>query len=172
MRRDKEGERGEIEETGGTGAWSLTSVMDGDTDLSARVIAAAIEVHRELGPGLLESVYRSCLVHELRSRNQRVETEVPLPLTYRGMRVGCSYRLDLVVEQTLIVELKAVDALEPLHVAQLLTYLRLTNQPLGLLINFNVPALKKGGIRRVVLSSVFSSPDPPSDPPRPPRLRG
>ena len=131
--------------------------MDGDAALSARASAAALDVHRELGPGLLESAYLSCLVHELRSRGQRVETEVPLAVTYRGMRLECGYRLDLVVERTLIIELKAVHVLEALHTAQLLTYLRLTGQPLGLLIHFNVPALKQG-IRRVVLSSTrFSS---------------
>ena len=130
--------------------------MDGDTDLSARAIAAAIDVHRELGPGLLESAYRSCLVHELRGRGQRVETEVPLAVNYRGVRHECGYRLDLVVERTLIIELKAVHVLEALHTAQLLTYLRLTGQPLGLLINFNVPALKHG-VRRVVLTSTRSS---------------
>ena len=90
--------------------------MDGDTEPSARVIAAAIEVHRELGPGLLESAYRYCLVHELRSQGQRVETEVRLPLAYRGRRLECGYRLDLVVERTLPVELKAV-RLEALHTA-------------------------------------------------------
>jgi GxxExxY protein len=129
--------------------------MDGDTDLSASAIAAAIEVHRELGPGLLESAYRCCLVHELRCRSLRIETEVPLAINYRGIQLDCGYRLDLVVERTLIVELKAVRALERLHVAQLLTYLRLTNQPLGLLINFNVPVLREG-IQRVVLTSMLS----------------
>ena len=126
--------------------------MDGDTDISAVAIAAAIDVHRELGPGLLESAYRSCLVQELRSRGTRVETEVPLAVTYRGKRLPCGYRLDLVVERTLIIEVKAVQALEALHMAQLLTYLRLAAQSLGLLINFNAPALKRG-IRRVVLTS-------------------
>jgi GxxExxY protein len=129
--------------------------VDGDTELSARVIAAAIEVHRELGPGLLESAYRSCLVHELRSRGQLVETEVPLAVVYRGMQLECSYRLDLVVDRTLIIELKAVHVLEALHTAQLLTYLRLTGRPLGLLINFNVPCLKPG-IRRVILTRAGS----------------
>ena len=123
--------------------------MDGDTGVSSIVISAAIDVHRELGPGLLESAYRICLLHELRSRGQRVETEVPLALTYRGTRLPCAYRLDLVVEGTLIVEVKAVRALEAVHAAQLLTYLRLAGQPLGLLLNFNVPILARG-IRRVV----------------------
>jgi GxxExxY protein len=131
-------------------------VMDGDTELSARVIAAAIAVHRELGPGLLESVYRCCLLHELRSRGLRVETEAPLAVVYRGLRLECGYRLDLVVERTLILELKAVHVLDALHTAQLLTYLRLAGQPLGLLINFNVSVLKQG-IRRVVLTPSASS---------------
>jgi len=123
--------------------------MRGDTDLSARVIAAAIEVHRELGPGLLESAYRTCLVHELLSRGQQIETEVPLAVQYRGVQLECGYRLDVLVGRKLIVELKAVHTLEALHMAQLLTYLRLAGQPLGLLINFNVRVLKQG-IRRVV----------------------
>ena len=129
--------------------------MDGDAALSARASAAALDVHRELGPGLLESAYLSCLVHELRSRGQRVETEVPLAVTYRGMRLECGYRLDLLVERTLSIELKAVRVLEALHTAQLLTYFRLTGQPLGLLINFNVPVLKPG-VRRVLLTSTRS----------------
>jgi GxxExxY protein len=126
--------------------------MDGDTRLSGVVIAAAIAVHRELGPGLLESAYRACLVHELRCRGRRVESEVPVTVTYHGVQLPRSYRLDLLVEGTLIAELKSVHALEALHTAQLLTYLRLTGQPIGLLINFNVPVLRLG-IRRVVLHS-------------------
>jgi len=129
--------------------------MDGDTDLSALVIAAAIEVHRELGPGLLESAYRSCLVHELLGRGVRVDAEVPLAVTYRDKQLECCYRLDMVVERTLLVELKAVQALDELHSSQLLTYLRLARQPLGLLINFNVPLLRRG-IRRVILTSAAS----------------
>src|SRR5262249_16151112 len=123
--------------------------MDGETDLTARVIADAIEVHKELGPGLLQSAYRSCLVDELRSKCLRVETESPLPVVYRGVQLECSYRIDLIVEGTLIVELKTVSALDDLHLAQLLTHLRLFGQPLGLITNFNVPALKQG-IRRVI----------------------
>jgi GxxExxY protein len=126
--------------------------LDSDTGLTGLVIAAAIDVHRELGPGLLESAYRTCLVHEIQSRGARVETGVPLPLAYRGVPIACGYRLDLVVEGTLIVELKSVQALEALHTAQLLTYLRLAGHPLGLLINFNVPLLKPG-IRRVIRTS-------------------
>ncbi len=130
--------------------------MDGATDVSGAVIRAAVEVHRELGPGLLESAYRVCLVHELRGQGMRVEAEVPLPVSYRGVRLECGYRLDLVVEEGLIVELKSVQALDDLHTAQLLTYLKLCCRPLGLLINFNAPLLKQG-IRRVILSSASRS---------------
>ena len=133
--------------------------MDGDTATSEQVIGAAVEVHKELGPGLLESAYRACLVHELRLQGVRVEAEVPLPLHYRGLMLDCGYRLDLVVAGELIVELKAVQALDPLHLAQLLTYLKLAAKPVGLLINFNVPLLKLG-VRRVVhcLASAPSAP--------------
>jgi GxxExxY protein len=117
--------------------------------ITESVIGAAVEVHRELGPGLLESAYRTCLSEELRSRNLRVEAEASLPLTYRGIRLECGYRLDLLVEQQVLVELKAVRALDDLHLAQLLTYLKLSGKRIGLLVNFNVPLLKHG-IRRVI----------------------
>jgi len=126
--------------------------MRGDTGTSERVIGAAIEVHRVLGPGLLESAYRACLVHELRVQGVSVDAEVPLPLLYRGMKLDCGYRLDLVVAGELIVELKSVQALDPLHSAQLLTYLKLARKRVGLLINFNVPLLKLG-IRRLLMDS-------------------
>jgi GxxExxY protein len=103
------------------------------------VIGAAVEVHRALGAGLLESTYRTCLTHELRLRGLEVEAEVPLPLTYRDVRLECGYRLDLLVERQVIIELKAVRALDDLHAAQLLTYLKLSKKRIGLLINFNVP---------------------------------
>ncbi|MCX9157111.1 GxxExxY protein [Niveibacterium sp. 24ML] len=117
--------------------------------LSERVIGAAIEVHRHLGPGLLESVYADCLCEELRLAGLLAEREVALPLEYKGVRLARTLRLDLLVENQLIIETKAVSTLEPVHTAQLLTYLRLANQPLGLLLNFNVPALRQG-IKRVV----------------------
>lgn len=126
-----------------------------ETDCSHAVIGAALEVHRELGPGLLESAYRGCLLHELGTRGLRVAGEVPLPVYYRGIRIDCGYRLDLMVEDQLVVELKAVKSLEPIHTAQLLTYLRLCRRPLGLLINFNVLLLKEG-IRRVIDSTLRS----------------
>lgn len=117
--------------------------------LSKRVIGAAIEVHRHLGPGLLESAYQACLAEELRYLRIPFEEQVPLPLTYRDRKLDCGYRLDFVVGSGLVLELKSVDEIAPIHVAQLLSYLRLSTRGLGLLINFNVPILKNG-IRRVV----------------------
>jgi GxxExxY protein len=118
-------------------------------EVSGQVIGAAIEVHRELGPGLLESAYEACLVHELRQRGIQVEQQVPQPVFYKGLQLECGYRLDLLVENRVIVELKAVEALAPIHEAQLLTYLKLRKLRLGLLINFNVPILKNG-IKRLL----------------------
>ncbi|NJL55562.1 GxxExxY protein [bacterium] len=106
-------------------------------------------VHRELGPGLLESAYETCLKYELKQAGLAVESQVPQPVSYKGMALECGYRLDVLVEDLVIVELKAVEALLPIHDAQLLTYLRLRNLWLGLLINFNVPILKHG-IKRLV----------------------
>ena len=119
-------------------------------ELSEQIIGAAIEVHRHLGPGLLESAYRRCLVHELGLRGLSVQTEVSLGIDYKGIRLASGYRLDIVVENKIIVEVKAVDALAPIHQAQLLTYLRLGGYQLGLLVNFNVPVLREG-IKRLVL---------------------
>ena len=120
-----------------------------ENGLSNGIIGAAIEVHRHLGPGLLESVYRDCLAYELRSRRVRVETEVLLPVRYKALELEAGYRADIVVERSVIVELKAVDAIVPVFTAQLLSYLRLSSIKLGLLINFNSVHLKDG-IRRVV----------------------
>jgi GxxExxY protein len=117
--------------------------------LSNEVIGAAIEVHRQLGPGLLESVYRDCLVYELKSKELDVAREVTMPVRYKGLEFPAAYRADLVVEKKLILELKAVEALLPVHAAQLLSYLKISGARLGLLINFNV-AQMKNGIRRVV----------------------
>lgn len=119
-------------------------------DLTTHIIGAAIEVHRALGPGLLESAYRRCLAHELAIRGLKVAQEVSLPLEYKGLRLDDTYRLDLLVEDKVIVEVKSVARLEAIHLAQTLTYLRLSRQEVGLLLNFNVPALKDG-IRRVSL---------------------
>ena len=113
------------------------------------IIGAAIEVHRDLGPGLLESAYETCLAFELVERGLKVEQQKPLPVVYREVKLDCGYRLDILVEEAVIVEVKAVDRLAPIHKAQLLSYLRLSGCKVGLLINFNVKVLKDG-IRRVV----------------------
>jgi GxxExxY protein len=110
--------------------------------LSQKVIGAAVQVHRELGPGLLESAYEACLAYELRELGFMVETQKPLPIKYPGMKLDCGCRLDIVVENKIIVELKAVEKLQPVHEAQLLSYLRLSEISLGLLINFHSPFLK------------------------------
>jgi GxxExxY protein len=117
--------------------------------ITESIIGAAIEVHRALGPGLLESAYETCLVFELVERGLQVEQQKPLPVIYREVKLDCGYRLDLLVEESVIVEVKAVDRLAPIHQAQLLSYLRLSGCKVGLLINFNVKVLKDG-IRRVV----------------------
>ena len=114
------------------------------------IIGAAIEVHRGLGPGLLESAYCACLCRELNVRGVPFEREKPLPLEYKGIRLDCGYRLDLLVASSVVVEIKSVEVLAPIHEAQLLTYLRLGGWHVGLRINFNVAALKQG-IRRKIL---------------------
>jgi GxxExxY protein len=114
------------------------------------VIGAAIEVHRALGPGLLESAYEECLCRELSLRQIGYERQRPLPVTYKGLDLDCGYRLDLLVADTVVVEIKAVESLLPIHEAQLLTYLKLGGWKVGLLINFNVPVLKQGIRRRVL----------------------
>ena len=118
-------------------------------ELSNLVIGAAIEVHRHLGPGLLESAYEECLCHELALNKISFERQKSLPVIYKGVHLDCGYRLDILVEKLIIVELKTVEHIEPIHEAQLLTYLKLSGLWLGLLINFNVPILKQG-IRRIV----------------------
>ena len=117
--------------------------------LTGEVIGAAIEVHKLLGPGLLESVYEECLCHELKLRNICFERQKDLPVEYKAVKLDCGYRLDVVVENSLILELKSCNALQPIHEAQLLTYLKLTGIKTGLLINFNVSILKNG-IKRLV----------------------
>lgn len=115
-----------------------------ENELSTLVIGRAIEVHRALGPGLLESAYQECLFYELQQIGLYVEREKPLPIIYKEIRLEQGYRLDLLVEGELVVELKTVDILTEVHFAQILTYLRLGNFPLGLLINFNVKMLREG----------------------------
>ncbi len=117
--------------------------------LSKEVIGAAIEVHKALGPGMLESVYQSCLAYELRDRGLNVETEVSIPVIYKELSINDAYRIDMMVEGRVVLELKAVEMVLPVHGAQLLSYLRLARKQLGLLINFNVPVLSKG-VKRVV----------------------
>ena len=117
--------------------------------VSHEVIGAAIEVHKQLGPGLLESVYRICLAHELRSRGISSRTEVPFQMSYNGQQLDSCFRLDLLVENLVIVEVKAVERLEQIHHMQLLTYLRLTERWLGLLINFNVERIQQGLRRKL-----------------------
>lgn len=125
--------------------------IDGELDALARqVVDAAFKVHRSLGPGLLESAYEICLGVELRHRGLLCETQVPVNIAYGGVTVDSAFRLDLLVDARLIVEIKAVEKLLPVHEAQLLTYLRLSSRRLGLLINFNVPLIKNG-IKRLAL---------------------
>lgn len=123
----------------------LRSLVD---PVSERVLGACIEVHRRLGPGLLEACYEKCVCLELELRGIRFERQVALPVLYKGLRLEQSYRLDLLVEDSLVVEIKAVEQLLPVHVSQTLTYLRLGNFPTGLLINFNQATLK-AGVRRL-----------------------
>ena len=123
--------------------------MNQEDSLSREIIGAAIEVHRYLGPGLLESVYEHCLCKELSERGILHRQQQPLAVRYKGDVLDCGYRLDIVVEDKVVVELKAVNALEPIHEAQMLTYLKMLECKLGLLINFNVPVLKRG-IKRIV----------------------
>jgi GxxExxY protein len=132
-------------------------------EFTEQVIGACIEIHRQLGPGLLESAYEECLCYELAQRGIRFERQKPLPVKYKNINLDCGYRLDLVVEGKIIVELKTVELLLPIHEAQLLTYLKLSGLTLGLLINFNVPVLKNG-IKRIVNNFIDSSASP--------RLRG
>jgi GxxExxY protein len=121
-----------------------------EEQITEGIIGAAIEVHRHLGPGLLESAYDECLCHELHLRSLSFQRQVELPIDYKGVKLDCGYRLDLVVENAVIVELKSVERILPIHHAQLLTYLRLTGRKVGLLINFNVSVLKNGIVRRVL----------------------
>jgi GxxExxY protein len=114
------------------------------------IIGAAIEVHRQLGPGLLESAYEQCLCHELHLRGLPFKCQVDLPVSYKGVQLDCGYKIDLVVGDEVIVELKSVERILPVHEAQLLTYLKLAAKTVGLLINFNTPLLTRGIIRRVL----------------------
>lgn len=126
------------------------STEQDEAALTSQVIGAAIEVHRELGPGLLESAYERCLAHELACRDLCFETQKEVPLLFKGQKIDAGFRVDLIVELRVLVELKTVEQLLPLHTAQVLTYLKLTGLRTALLINFNVPLLKDG-IKRLSL---------------------
>jgi len=127
----------------------VVNIIMTDNQISKRVLDAAFKVHTALGPGLLESSYQECLFYELKKAGLRVEKERPLPLVYEEVKLECGYRVDLFIERKFIVEIKAVDKLNDVHLAQVLTYLKLAEIRLGLLINFNVASLKNG-IRRVI----------------------
>jgi len=120
-------------------------------ELTESVIGAAIEVHRTIGPGLLESAYEECLCQELRLRGVSFKRQVPLPVDYKGVKLDCGYRLDLLIEDVLIVEIKCLEHVLPVHEAQILTYLKMTGKRVGLILNFNVHTLTRGGIVRKVL---------------------
>jgi len=121
-----------------------------ENELSNKIIGAAIEVHKHLGPGLLESAYEECLCHELHLMGLSFERQKSLPVEYKGIKLDCGYRLDIVVEGKVVIEIKAIERLMPIHEAQVLTYLKLSGLKLGMLINFN-QALIRDGIKRVVL---------------------
>jgi len=122
-------------------------------ELTGRIIGAAMYVHRCLGPGLLESAYENCLVAEFDHLGIDYSQQIEVPVEHRGKRLDCGYRVDLLVQDTVILELKSVQKVEPIHEAQLLTYLRLMNKPVGLILNFNVPVLKDGIFRRALTNS-------------------
>jgi GxxExxY protein len=124
--------------------------------ITEKIIGAAIEVHRALGPGLLESAYEACLVYELNERGLKVEAQKPIPLVYKAVSLDCGYRLDVLVEESVIVEIKSIDRIMPIHRAQVISYLRLTGLPVGLLINFNVKLLKFG-LERIAGESLDQS---------------
>ena len=127
-----------------------SSVREQLNTLTESIIRAALEVHRELGPGLLENAYQACLTFELLNRGFSLERQKPLPVVYKDQRVDCGYRLDLVVEGLVIVEIKAIERLERVHSVQLLSYLRFAKCPIGLLFNFQAGFLTRDGLRRVV----------------------
>ncbi len=125
------------------------NIMVDYNDLTGKIISAAIEVHRELGPGLLESVYEECLYQELTDRNLFVESQVRLPIIYKGKKMRKEFFIDLLVNEEIVIELKAVEQINPIHEVQLVTYLKLSGKKLGLLINFNVTVLKNGIKRKI-----------------------
>lgn len=122
-------------------------------ELTQQIIGAAMEVHKELGPGLMESVYEECLCHELNLRKLAFARQLPVPVSYKGMILDCGYRLDLMVENLVVLELKCAERIIPVHEAQLLTYLRLLDKAVGFVINFNVAVLRQGIVRKVLDSA-------------------
>ena len=118
--------------------------------LTKKIIGSAIEVHRSLGPGLLESTYEACLIHELKNTGLQVEWQKPIPIDYKEIKIDCGYRLDILVENAIIIEIKSVNELAKIHESQLLTYLKLSKCKIGILINFNTQILKNG-IRRIII---------------------
>jgi GxxExxY protein len=135
----------------------VTESTEGLSALTEKIIGAAIEVHRHTGPGLMESAYEECLCHELSQLGLSFRRQVELPVLYKGVKLDCGYKLDLVVEDAVVLELKAVDQLLPIHNAQLLTYLKLSGKRVGLLLNFHAPILTKGIKRLINNSSVPSA---------------
>jgi GxxExxY protein len=135
----------------------------GLNQLTEIIIGSAIEVHRATGPGLMESVYEQCLCYELSQRDLRFQREVELPVKYKGIKLDCGFRMDMIVEDAIVLELKTVDQLLPIHSAQLLTYLKLSGKKLGLLINFNEPVLKRG-LRRLANHAPDAAAAEPSAP--------
>jgi len=127
--------------------------------IATDIVDCAIKVHRELGPGLLESAYQHCMAHDLRKRHRKVLTEVTLPIVYDGQRLNAGYRIDMLIDDLVIIENKTVDAFLPIHMAQLITYLKLHNSNVGFLLNWNVKLMKRG-IKRVVYNYSSSSPYP------------
>jgi GxxExxY protein len=119
-------------------------------ELTEKILGAAIEVHKILGPGLLESAYEECLCHELNLRGLHFERQLTVPVTYKGVNLDCGYKLDLLVEDTVILELKCVERITAIHEAQLLTYMKLLRKPVGFIINFNVAVMRAGIIRKVL----------------------
>jgi GxxExxY protein len=119
-------------------------------ELTEQILGSAIEVHKSLGPGLLESAYEECLCHELNLRGFGFERQVIVPVAYKGVTLDCGYKLDLLIESTVILELKCVERIAPIHEAQLLTYMKLLSKPVGFIINFSVPVLRAGIVRKVL----------------------
>jgi GxxExxY protein len=139
----------------------LTESTEKLADLTEKIIGAAIEVHRQTGSGLMESAYEECLCYELSQLGLKFERQVQLPIMYKGVRLDCAYKMDLLVEDSVVLELKTVDQLLPIHSAQLLTYLKLSGKRIGLLLNFHAPILTKG-IKRLINDSTSSAISLPS----------